>query len=94
MENTSIMGLSSGKFATYMMLGMPAITLNHGLFANLNSEYGFGYVMNDPTELPLALEHIQANYEQCSAGALRLYRERLCPTEGVKRLCDYLCEKG
>lgn len=90
-RNSATMGLSSGKFASYMMAGMPAITLDHGLFGRLNDEFGFGYVMRSMADLEPALAHIRANYASCSSGAVRLYRERLCPTDGVRQVCDYLC---
>ncbi len=92
-KNIQVIGLSSGKFSTYMMLGLPAVTTNHTTYTELNNEYSFGSIINTVKDIPKALcligEDIQCMRENCK----RLYREVLDPAEKIKELVDYI-EKG
>ena len=90
-RNVKYMGLSSGRFSTYMMLGIPTITTENEILKQLNVKYPFGKVIkNIKQELPAALEDIIENYQWYHRGALKLYDEKLNPKPAIDNLLDFI----
>jgi len=77
-------GLSSGKFSMYMMLGLPTIVTACKTYNELIKKYKFGAVIEDVKELKSVVggEYAKEDVE-------RLYNEVLTPvlTEFNKTLC-------
>ena len=90
-KNVEIMGLSSGRFSTFMMLGIPTITTENEILEDLNKRYQFGIVIKDiKHELQVALDDIRKNYARYHRGALRLYDERLNPEKAINSMLDLI----
>ena len=88
-KNVEIVGLSSGRFSTFMMLGIPAITTENEILEDLNMRYQFGKVIKDiKRDLHEAIEDIRDNYEKYHRGALRLYDEKLNPEKALNDMLD------
>ena len=51
-------GLSSGKFSMYMMLGLPTIVTPCKVYEELIKKYRFGAVINDVSQLGEKLDEI------------------------------------
>lgn len=60
-KNMREIGLSSGKFSTYMMLGLPTIVTPCDIYDRLNKEYLFGYIVNENESLEKALSNCHKN---------------------------------
>ena len=56
--NMKEIGLSSGKFSTYMMLGLPTIVTPCKVYEELIKEYKFGAVMSEDSQLGEKLDEI------------------------------------
>lgn len=78
-KNLEAIGLSSGKFSTYMMLGIPTITTNHYTYKILNNKYGYGEIINNISELPNALRKIRQDLAAKSESCRMLYDNVLNP---------------
>lgn len=89
-RNIQEIGLSSGKFSTYMMLGMPAVTTRHSTYEELNAEYNFGSIIRTQDDIPDALQKISDDFENMRADCYRLYEEVLDPADKIKALVDYI----
>jgi hypothetical protein len=90
--NIEEIGLSSGKFNTYMMLGIPSIVRANGIFPSLREEYDFGGTISDVSDLMSAADEIVSKYDTKRDNCLRLYDEVLRPDERVKGLVDEIVE--
>ncbi|MBQ9475153.1 MAG: hypothetical protein IJU69_02715 [Bacteroidales bacterium] len=73
-RNMQEIGLSSGKFSMYMMLGLPTLVTPCRIYTRLLEDYRFGATVETAQELSLAL---QKNYDK--AEARRLYEQILTP---------------
>lgn len=91
-KNIEEIGLSSGKFATYMMLGIPTITTANSIFKKLNSRYKFGETIKLIEEIPLALSRIFDNYNKRTIACRDLYENELNPVSGIDNLVQYIEE--
>lgn len=89
-KNIQVIGLSSGKFSTYMMLGLPTVTTNHLTYAELNQMYSFGSIIDTAKDIPKALTKISENFESMKENCKRLYKEVLDPTLKIKELVDQI----
>ncbi len=89
-KNIQIIGLSSGKFSTYMMLGLPTITTNHKTYEELNEQYKFGELICYAREIPDALKRINENYDQMSENCKKLYSDVLDPTEKIRQVVNQI----
>jgi hypothetical protein len=87
-KNLQVIGLSSGKFSTYMMLGIPTITTSNIIYKELNKEYNFGETINTVTEIPNALNKIHLDYDQKSEGCRSLYKNVLDPVSRIENLIN------
>jgi hypothetical protein len=89
-KNIQVIGLSSGKFSTYMMLGLPTVTTNHLTYAELNQMYSFGSIIDTAKDIPKALTKISEDFENMKENCQRLYKEVLDPTLKIKELVDQI----
>ena len=78
-KNFEIIGLSSGKFNTQMMMGIPTITTQSSFFSDFKKEYNFGYVLEDFSDLKNALGYVKLHQHKMSKEAKRLYAEVIDP---------------
>lgn len=88
-KNLQEIGLASGKFSSYMMLGKPTITTAISLYPELNLKYNFGEVIKGAGEIPDALEKIKKEYINKSNGCRTLFEEVLDPADRIEKLIDY-----
>jgi hypothetical protein len=75
-RNMKEIGLSSGKFSTYMMLGLPTVVTECDIYNQLSAGYKFGCVLSDLSQIGNLL------HKACSYGnedALKLYQNELEP---------------
>jgi glycosyltransferase involved in cell wall biosynthesis len=79
-------GLSSGKFSTYMMLGLPAITTSNTIFRELNEEFSFGVTVKKADEIPEGLSLIRKEYEKKVSGSRKLFEKILDPDSKLEEL--------
>ncbi len=82
-KNILEIGLSSGKFSTYMMLGIPTITTSNSMFKKLNDQYDFGETINNINEIPEALRCIGKTYDKKVLGCKNLYDNILNPDSKI-----------
>ena len=73
--NMKEIGLSSGKFSTYMMLGLPTIVTPCKVYEELIKEYKFGALLNNIKEFKDVLTDSNFSKEN----ALNLYENLLTP---------------
>lgn len=88
--NIKDIGLSSGKFSTMMMLGIPVITNDIGSYRMLNKKYCFGEVIDNFDMLAAAIMRVYSRLNEHSIGASSLYSEQLDPRPGLSELLDFL----
>jgi len=93
-KNLEAIGLSSGKFSAYMMLGIPTVTTNHFIYRILNNKYGFGEIINNISDLPNALNKIRSGIKEKSDSCKRLYDEVLNPEVKIELLIDKIESKN
>lgn len=89
-KNLQEIGLSSGKFSTYMMLGIPTITTSNIVYQELNKEFNFGETINEMTEIPQAINKIHNDYVNKSRGCKLLYEKILNPVLKIENLINEL----
>lgn len=89
-KNLSVIGLSSGKFSTYMMLGIPAITTDNIPYKELNKKYKFGEVVDSISMIPGALKKIRERYTEYQQGCKKLYNEVLNPEDKINEFIKYV----
>ncbi|MCX2492579.1 hypothetical protein OQX63_03790 [Pedobacter sp. PF22-3] len=77
--NMQEIGLSSGKFSTYMMLGLPTIVSPTTSFNNLRKKYSFGEIIYGFDGLENSLIKIADHYEAYSNDCKKLYNKELNP---------------
>lgn len=92
-KNIEYIGLSSGKFSTYMMLGIPTITTSNPVFNGLNEKYGFGITLEHLNDFPEAVNKIQDNYEEMKRGCKELYGNVLNPDKRLDEIVDFIEKK-
>ena len=91
-KNIIEIGLSSGKFSTYMMLGIPTITTSNDIYKELNKTYNFGDTINDVSEISEALDEIKKDYDQKVIGCKKVYEKVLDPVSGIEKLVNQIEE--
>ncbi|MDQ3020511.1 MAG: hypothetical protein M3R36_08075 [Bacteroidota bacterium] len=89
-KNIQEIGLASGKFSTYMMIGLPTITTANSMYPELNLKYCFGETIQNVSEIPEALIKILNDYENKILGCKALYENVLNPVSGINSLMDYI----
>ena len=91
-RNISEIGLSSGKFSTYMMLGLPTVTTSNSIYKELNGVYNFGETINNIEEIPAKLTEIKNNYDQKKNGCRDIFEKELDPLAKIDLLMDQIEE--
>lgn len=81
--NMKEIGLSSGKFSTYMMLGLPTVVTECEIYNFLNGKYNFGAILQSDMDLGISLEQC-AQIEKLDV--LRLYNQELDPIIGLDKM--------
>ncbi|MBK8982176.1 MAG: hypothetical protein IPM38_07600 [Ignavibacteria bacterium] len=89
-KNLEAIGLSSGKFSTYMMLGIPTITTNHYIYKILNNKYRYGEIINSISDLPGALKKIRSGLTAKSESCRLLYDKVLNPDLRIDDLINHI----
>lgn len=89
-KNVEEIGLSSGKFSTYIMLNKPTITTSNKIYKYLNENYNFGYIVDSVEEINTGIRNIKKEYEIKTAGCDKLFREVLDPELRINNLTDLL----
>jgi hypothetical protein len=87
-KNIEEIGLSSGKFSTYMMIGIPTITTANSLYPELNCRYNFGETIKSIQEITGALIKIRNDYDKKIKGCKSLYENVLNPVSGINKLVN------
>lgn len=85
-KNIIEIGLSSGKFSTYMMVGLPAVTTSNSIYTELNKKYNFGETISSVEELPEKLNLIKENYNSKLNGCREIYNKELDPSGRITEL--------
>lgn len=86
-KNLIDIGLSSGKFSTYMMLDIPTVVTNTGIYNELNQQYNFGAVISNAEEFIDVLKSnilLKVPKNNCK----KLYNEQLFPENRIKSYVD------
>ncbi|MDQ3194594.1 MAG: hypothetical protein M3P82_06300 [Bacteroidota bacterium] len=91
-KNIQEIGLSSGKFSTYMMLGIPAITTSNSLYKILNEKYDFGGTINEIDDIPRVMNEIKNNYDLKVKGCKKIYDTELDPLLRIDNLVNHIDE--
>ncbi|MCB0726133.1 MAG: hypothetical protein KDD00_01615 [Ignavibacteriae bacterium] len=89
-KNVEEIGLSSGKFSTYIMLGKPTITTSNKIYNSLNEKYNFGYIIDSADEIKEGIYNIISGYESKVSGCNNLYNEVLDPEVSIHNFMSEL----
>ncbi|HMR38825.1 MAG TPA: hypothetical protein PKA90_00200 [Ignavibacteria bacterium] len=90
-KNVEEIGLSSGKFSTYIMLGKPTITTSNKIYNSLNEKYNFGYIINSADDIKEGICNIISGYETKVSGCNNLFKEVLDPEVSIN---NFMSEIG
>lgn len=91
-KNIETIGLSSGRFSSYLKAGLPVITTQQPCYSRLLQEYGFGEVLASLGSLPEALVRVRSRLACHKAEARRLFTEKLAFDIHWPRLSKRLLE--
>ncbi len=86
-KNLIDIGLSSGKFSTYMMLNLPTVVTYSSIYNELNQQYTFGAVINNAQEFVDVLKNnllLNIPTNNCK----KLYDEQLYPADRIMGYLD------
>ena len=89
-KNIQEIGLSSGKFSTYMMLGIPAITTSNSMYKMLNEKYNFGGTINGVDDIPKVMKEIRKGYDKKVNGCKEIYDIELDPVSRIDNLVNHI----
>jgi hypothetical protein len=93
-KNIEEIGLASGKFSSYMMIGIPTITTQNSMYKELNNKYNFGETIKEVAQIPEALIKIKSEHEKKVAGCKEIYAKVLNPETGIQSLMNYIGNKN
>lgn len=83
-KNIETIGLASGKFSTYMMLGIPTITTNQHTFNHLNQAFNFGWNIDNARSFSELLKTIKkSNLKDLKKNCKVLYESELEPESRI-----------
>ncbi len=85
----ALMGLASGKIASYLKCGLPVIATDVPSLRELVSTQECGLLVEDPAQIGAALASILPRYEEFRANAFRYYEAVLNP----ERYCDAIARR-
>lgn len=74
--NVRYVGKGSGKLSRYLRAGKPVI-VDRNASLEFVEGYGAGVVVDDPSQVPAAIDAINARYDDYVAGARRCFAEEL-----------------
>lgn len=88
-KNISEIGLASGKFASYMSQGLPAIVTKSKAYELLQKKHDFGFLVDSKEELRKMLAVFsKESLNQKAANCVSLYENELKPTEKIKEFIE------
>jgi len=85
-KNVEEIGLSSGKFSTYIMLGKPTITTSNKIYNYLNEKYNYGYIIDTAEDIKEGIVNIKSEYDMKVSGCKKLFKEVLDPEMKINNL--------
>ncbi|MCD6672188.1 MAG: hypothetical protein LT106_04980 [Burkholderiaceae bacterium] len=85
-QNTSAVGLASGKLSHFLKLGVPVIVSPLPGLADFVREHGVGQVLEDPARAGELVAQIEADYAGYRERALRSFDERLSYDHAFRRV--------
>ena len=91
-KNLHYAGLSGGKIAQYLQNGVPLITNELPVIGDMIREYRCGIVLDDPSQLHLAIQTILGQREIYAEGAVRCFREVYSLDPYLSNILDKLGE--
>lgn len=89
-KNIEYIGLSSGKFSLFAMLGIPIICSPNSIYNELLVKYNFGFVIEDFESIPFYINSIYEDYEFFSYECQRLYCDILEPSQKLNQFSFHL----
>jgi hypothetical protein len=89
-KNLKEIGLASGKFSMYLMMGIPVIASDQTSYKNLLKQFNFGGIIEHNENFSELLEHCYNNREELSKNALKLYDIVLDPEKQLSSLIELL----
>lgn len=87
-KNIKEIGLASGKFSMYLMLGIPVITSSQTTYRELLKKFSFGGVVEDNSGFSALLEYCYYHKGELSKNALMLYDQVLDPEKQLSSLIE------
>jgi hypothetical protein len=78
-KNISNIGLSSGKFSSYLACGKPVIASFDPTYLDLRKTYMYGEIYDDFKQIPELMKKIIYNYDDYVDEVYRLYENELNP---------------
>lgn len=88
-KNTEFIGLSSGKFSTFMMLGIPVIFNPVAYYKKLSEKYDFGVCVEKNIDFSAGLSELWTGYKKKSEQSRLLYNDLLDPDKTIPPLINY-----
>ncbi len=85
-QNTSAVGLASGKLSHFLKLGVPVIVSPLPGLADFVREHGVGQVLEDPARAGELVAQIEADYAGYRERALRCFDERLSYDQAFRQV--------
>lgn len=76
-ENFSAIGAASGKLYQYLKYGLPVIVSNMAGLKEIVLENGIGVTVDSPSDIPIAIEKINSNYQWYSNNAKLTFEKKL-----------------
>lgn len=89
-KNIENIGLSSGKFSTYIATGTPVIVSTDVTYLKLRNKYKYGEIIKDFKELKNAIDQIVNNFDEYRIGVVDLFNYELDPSVKMNSLIDCL----
>ena len=83
-DNIYNIGLSSGKFSTYMRSQLPTIASDLPTYNELNKQYNFGYTINSLSEFSEVLKNI-GNLDLKKKNCSYLFNDKLNSTQSIMK---------
>jgi glycosyltransferase involved in cell wall biosynthesis len=89
-KNIREIGLASGKFSMFMMLGVPVVASSCASYLSLHQQYDFGVLVENVREIGRHAGQLLDHYPLRTRACKQLYAERLDPSAGIDNLVTYL----
>jgi hypothetical protein len=93
-QNIEVIGLSSGKLATYLWAGLPVVVNSASTMGALASKEGFGIAVRDATDIGAAVLELTDRYDDFARQARRFFDEQLDFRIGCDRILKRIGEIG